>query len=331
MRTASTGLPNPNRMTLLVLRDANQPVKQLQVSKPLVIAVPLIAILSISGLIVSLQIQSGQTIGKLERDLQSQNLRFEAIVSDKDAAIQRLQNEVIALSGQSKEMMDRMERVTELEAELKKFIDKHGEQTGIKDNLPPLSVAPAEDDLVGVGGEFIAVHENEIEQLALDTRDQFAEMSLMLDEMETHVPATLKKAKQTQYALSGTPTEWPTVSKRITSNFGYRTDPFTGRASFHAGIDIAGKVGDPVYAAGAGKVITTAKDDSHGRYIVIEHPGGLESWYLHLSKIGVSEGDTVTKGERIGSLGNTGRSTGPHLHFEIVKKDKTVDPLPYLQ
>lgn len=332
MRTASTGLPNPSRMTLLVLRDANQPVKQLQVSKPLVIAVPLIAILSISGLIISLQIQSGQTIGRLERDLQSQNLRFEAVVSDKDAAIQRLQNEVIALSGQSKEMMDRMERVTELEAELKKFIDKYGEQTGIAaENLTSLPTDPAEDGLLGVGGEFIAVHENEIEQLALDTQEQFAAMSQMLDEMESHVPATLKKAKQTQYKLSGTPTEWPTVSKRITSNFGYRTDPFTGRASFHAGIDIAGKIGDPVYAAGAGKVLTTAKDNSHGRYIVIEHPGGLQSWYLHLSKIGVSEGDTVTKGQRIGSLGNTGRSTGPHLHFEIVKKDKTVDPLPYLQ
>ncbi len=330
MKTASIGLPNPKRMTLLVLRDANQPVKQLHVSKPLVIAVPLIALLSISGLIISLQIQSNQTIGKLEKQIRSQDLRFEAVVTDKDAAIERLQNEVIALSSQSQEMMDRMERVTELESELQKFIDKYGNGEDFG-KLSSMSWDMDENDSLGVGGEFIAVHENEIEQLALDTRNQFEEMSSMLDEMEKHVPITLKKARQTQYTLSGTPSEWPTLSKRLTSNFGYRTDPFTGRASFHAGIDIAGKTGDPVYAAGAGKVITTAKDGSHGKYIIIEHPGGLQSWYLHLSKISISEGDTVTKGERIGSVGSTGRSTGSHLHFEIVKQDKAVDPLPYLE
>lgn len=335
MKTASIGLPNPRRMTLLVLRDANQPVKQLQVSKPLVVAVPLIALLSISGLIVSLQIQSNRTIDNLESMLQNQNLRFEAIVTDKDAAIERLQNEVIALSGQSQEVMDRMERMAELETELQKFIDKYGSDTTAGQDAGKLSSLSWDDSGTftgtGVGGEFIAVHENEIEQLAEDTREQFAEMGRLLDEMEKNVPLTLQIAEQTQIKLAGTPTEWPTLSKRITSNFGYRSDPFSGRAAFHAGIDIAGSTGDPIYAAGAGKVITADSDSSHGKYIVIEHPGGLESWYLHLSKITVSVGDKVTKGQQIGKLGNTGRSTGPHLHFEIVKKGKTIDPLPYIK
>lgn len=332
MRSAT--LPNPNRMTLLVLREAGQPAKQVQMSKPLIIAVPLIAILSISGLIVSLQLQSTQTIARLEDQLQSQNLRFEAIVSDKNAAIERLQNEVISLSSQSQSMMNRMERVAELENQLQKFIEKYGESDAMR-NLSALSLGDAElyhlDDPVGVGGEFIAVHENEIEQLAAQTRDQFQEMNAMLDEMEKNVPLTLKKAKQTQYSLSGTPSEWPTLSKRLTSNFGYRTDPFSGRASFHAGIDIGAKQGDLVYAAAAGEVLTAAQDHSHGKYIVIQHPGGLQSWYLHLSKISVSEGDFIKKGQTIGKVGSTGRSTGPHLHFEIVKNGKTIDPLPYLQ
>lgn len=328
MKTASLGLAHPQRMTLLVLRDANQPVKQLQVSKPLVIAVPLLAILSISGLIISLQVQSSQTISRLEQQVRNQELHFEAIVTDKNAAIERLQNEVIALSGQSREVMDRMERVSELETELQQFIKKYGGQEGLR-NLSSLSYE--EPEALGVGGEFIAVHENEIERLAAVTRQQFAEMSLLLDEMERNIPNTLKKARQTQYSISGTPTEWPTLSKRLTSNFGYRSDPFSGRASFHAGIDIAGRTGDPIYAAGAGKVITTAKDGSHGKYIVVEHPGGLQTWYLHLSRIGVSTGDSVKKGQEIGSLGSTGRSTGPHLHFEIVKQGEPVDPLPYLK
>jgi len=328
MKTASLGLAHHQRMTLLVLRDANQPVKQLQVSKPLVIAVPLLAILSISGLIISLQVQSGQTIARLEQQVRNQELRFEAVVTDKNAAIERLQNEVIALSGQSREVMDRMERVAELETELQQFIKKYGGQEGLR-NLSSLS--SEEPETLGVGGEFIAVHENEIERLAAVTREQFAEMSSLLDEMERNIPNTLKKARQTQHSISGTPTEWPTLSKRLTSNFGYRRDPFSGRASFHAGIDIAGRTGDPIYAAGAGKVITTAKDGSHGKYIVIEHPGGLQTWYLHLSQIGVSTGDSVKKGQEIGSLGSTGRSTGPHLHFEIVKQGEPVDPLPYLK
>ncbi|MNW43092.1 Murein DD-endopeptidase MepM [compost metagenome] len=324
----SVGLTNPHRMTLLVLRDANQPVKQIQVSKPLVMAVPLIALLSISGLIVSLQLQHNQTTRTLEELLQSQSLKFEAVVTDKNEAIQKLQNEVISLSSQSKEMMERMERVAELEAELQKFIDKYGGQ-GELGKLSALTIE--EDDSFGLGGEFIAVHDNELEQLAQETRDNYLEMSAMLDEMEKNVPITLRKAKQTQYSISGTPSEWPTLSKRLTSNFGYRTDPFKGSAAFHAGIDIAGKVGDPVYAAGAGKVINTDRDGSHGKYIVIEHPGGLQTWYLHLSSIDVSTGDTVTKGESIGKLGNTGRSTGPHLHFEIVKQGKQINPLPYLE
>lgn len=321
----SIGVPNPNRMTLLVLRDANQPVKQIQVSKPLVVAVPLLALLSISGLIVSLHMQSEQTVSRLEDRLRTQNLKIEAVVTDKDEAIQRLQNEVITLSGQSKEMMNRVEKVKQLEAELQKFINKHGDPQQLG-RLSTLSW----NDSSGVGGEFIAVHDNEIEALAQETKDDFVAISNLLDEIEKNVPLTLRKAKQTEYSLSGTPSEWPTLSTRLTSNFGYRTDPFTGRAAFHAGIDIAGKVGDPIYAAGAGKVITTARDGSHGKYIVVEHPEGLQSWYLHLHDIGVSEGDTVTKGQKIGSLGNTGRSTGPHLHFEIVKGSSPINPLPYL-
>lgn len=192
----SVSLPNPNRMTLLVLRDAGRPVKQVQVSKPLVVAVPLLALLSISGLIISLQVHSDQTVSRLESKLEQQTLAFEAVVTNKDEAIQRLQNEVIALSSQSKDMKDRMERVAELEAELQKFIDKYGD--GDAKNLGKLSSLSWDESLnalgdSGVGGEFIAVHENEIEALAADTRNDFAAMNDMLDEMEKNVPLTLKK------------------------------------------------------------------------------------------------------------------------------------------
>lgn len=322
MRSASLA----HRTTLLVLREAHQPVKQIQVSKPFVIAVPIIALLSISGLIVSLQMQSENTISRLEDTIKTQNIKFEAIVTDKNEAIERLQSQVITLSGQSKQLMNRMERVSELEAELQSFIDKYG-SSGDPGKLSSLSW----DETLGKGGEYIAVYDQEIEDLAQETSDDFLEISAMLDEIERIVPTTLQKAKQTQYSISGTPSEWPTLSTRLTSNFGYRTDPFTGKAAFHAGIDISGQVGDPIYAAAAGKVISAESNRSRGKYIIIQHPNGLQSWYMHLSEMNVSEGDTVKKGQTIAKLGNTGRSTGPHLHFEIMKGNKKVNPLPYLQ
>ncbi|CAM2979692.1 M23 family metallopeptidase [Paenibacillus sediminis] len=324
------------KMTVLVVREAQQPVKQFSVSKPLVIAVPVAAVLSISSLIVSLGIHYNQVIADLEHQLSAQSVQMEVTVTDKDEAIDRLQKEVISLSNEASSMKSRMEQVTELEQQLQQFIKKYGivtfDQTASDQATSEGKVSSLSwDDSEHVGGEFIAVHENEILNLAQETKDDFQEMNMLLENMVNQVPSTIEKARQTQYTLQGTPNKWPTISKRITSSFGYRTDPFTGRAAFHAGVDIAGDTGDPVYAAGAGKVIAAEKSSSRGNYIIILHPGGLETWYMHLDGMNVNVGENVLKGEKIGRLGDTGRSTGAHLHFQVVKNNQTVDPLDYIK
>jgi len=111
----------------------------------------------------------------------------------------------------------------------------------------------------------------------------------------------------------------------LTSRFGSRW----GRK--HEGIDIGGKVGDPVKAADGGKVIYAGWMSGYGNFVKIDHGNGYVTAYGHLSKINTSVGKTVEKGEVIGLLGNTGRSTGPHLHFEVIKNGKHVDPLSYLK
>jgi murein DD-endopeptidase MepM/ murein hydrolase activator NlpD len=335
------------QMTILVVREAHQPVRQIQLSKPLVIVVPMIALLSISGLIVHMKLQSNQQIAQLQQQVYAQQYQFDVVVTNKEQAITRLQNEVIQLSAEAKNMVGKLERVSALEDELQRFINKY--HTGSK---VPASASTSgstssstssftagsavtssskdSDDLNGLGGEFIAVHDNEIDQLAIETHQDYEMINKMLNEMEKNLPITLKRARQTQYSLSGTPSGWPTLSTRLTSNFGYRTDPFSGKAAFHAGIDIGGKIGDPVYAAAAGTVITSEASSSRGNYIVIQHPNGIQSWYLHLQKSDVAKGEQVTKGQYIGKLGNTGRSTGAHLHFEIMKNNQLVDPLNYI-
>lgn len=118
--------------------------------------------------------------------------------------------------------------------------------------------------------------------------------------------------------LAHYPDLWPTDGGYITSYFGYRADPFTGQTKYHSGVDIAVNTGTNVYASGAGKVYYTGYDEGgYGYYVMIDHGNGLITLYGHLSKIKVSTGQTVSKGQVIALSGSTGRSTGPHLHAEL--------------
>ncbi|GMV94801.1 MAG: hypothetical protein AMXMBFR82_45790 [Candidatus Hydrogenedentota bacterium] len=117
---------------------------------------------------------------------------------------------------------------------------------------------------------------------------------------------------------------------RLTSKYGMRKDPFTGRPQFHDGIDIAAKSGTKVFPSMPGKVTFSGWKPGYGKVVVVEHANGLETIYGHASKLLVKAGDTVTADSAIAQVGSTGRSTGPHLHFEVRKNDVSVDPLPLL-
>lgn len=113
---------------------------------------------------------------------------------------------------------------------------------------------------------------------------------------------------------------------RITSEYGWRTDPFTGGEGWHAGLDIAAAEGDPVSACWGGTVVFAGVKGGYGKVVEVEHPGGWTSVYGHLRNYAVKEGDTVAAGGKIAEVGSTGRATGPHLHFELRHGAGTVDP-----
>jgi len=117
---------------------------------------------------------------------------------------------------------------------------------------------------------------------------------------------------------------------RLSSGYGYRTHPISGVRTFHNGIDIAAPTGTAVYAYASGTVISVSQDNTLGMYIAIDHGNGLVTRYLHLSKFNVSKGDKVKTGDRIGSVGNTGYSTGSHLHFEVLKNGSYQNPWNYI-
>ncbi|NLV24249.1 MAG: M23 family metallopeptidase [Deltaproteobacteria bacterium] len=125
------------------------------------------------------------------------------------------------------------------------------------------------------------------------------------------------------------PSGWP-VRGRVSSHFGVRKSPFSGRQIFHEGIDIAAPAGTPVFASAKGTVSTASYAAGYGNLIVIDHGNGYQTAYGHNSKIFVKVGQQVKKGQKIAAVGSTGRSTGPHLHYEVRLHGKPVNPRKFL-
>jgi murein DD-endopeptidase MepM/ murein hydrolase activator NlpD len=127
--------------------------------------------------------------------------------------------------------------------------------------------------------------------------------------------------------INGDLFHWPVSSRRITSAYGYRISPITGVRMFHSGIDIGGTpIGAPIYAAMPGRVTAAGWDDAYGNYVVVTHNSGYRTLYGHMSLIRVKTGAYVNHDTRLGDVGSTGQSTGPHLHFTVYKNGVTVSP-----
>jgi murein DD-endopeptidase MepM/ murein hydrolase activator NlpD len=131
--------------------------------------------------------------------------------------------------------------------------------------------------------------------------------------------------------LASLPQVQPAHVAYVSSSYGYRADPFNGSAAFHAGLDFPGPMGSPIYAAANGTVTFVGQRQGYGNCIEITHGNGLLTRYAHLSGFGARVGQKVDAGARIGAMGSTGRSTGPHLHFEVRINDRPVNPRPFLE
>lgn len=180
------------------------------------------------------------------------------------------------------------------------------ESAGMPANSPAASFAnqPAADAAVNSGGPI------ESNQGASVTDEE----------------TSLEKSALESLPADFLPNIWAREGK-INNEFGFRRNPFGGRTyEFHAGMDIGGDRGDPVIAPGAGRVIEAGWKGGYGNMIEIDHGNGITTRYGHLSKIEVEVGDQVTRGQIIGLVGSTGRSTGPHLHYELRINDRPVNP-----
>ncbi|QBM76347.1 M23 family metallopeptidase [Sphingomonas sp. AAP5] len=142
---------------------------------------------------------------------------------------------------------------------------------------------------------------------------------------------TWKKLDTLQQGVIAIPSAQPVAHLNYTSNYGIRSDPFRGTAAMHAGVDIPGPVGTPIYATADGMVDRAERAGGYGNMVELDHGKGIQTRYGHLSKILVEPGTRVHRGQLIALMGSTGRSTGPHLHYEVRIDGRAVNPVPFLQ
>jgi len=142
---------------------------------------------------------------------------------------------------------------------------------------------------------------------------------------------SLARMDALQRGLLGIPQVIPAAGTHMSSSFGYRADPITGSPAFHAGLDFKGPIGAPIFAAARGIIAFVGQRHGYGNCVEIDHGNGLMTRYAHMSAFHAHAGQPVTAGQLIGAVGSTGRSTGPHLHFEVRVHDQPVNPLPFLE
>ncbi len=176
---------------------------------------------------------------------------------------------------------------------------------------------PRRDPLDSRGGPLVPIED--LSRLEFD-----------VSRLESTLADLSDAATEQELSVMAYPAHMPVMGARVNSHFGTRRDPFTGRLARHTGLDIPAGHGTPILASGGGRVISAGYKGAYGQAVVIDHGDGLATLYGHASKLLVRPGEIVMPQQKIALVGSTGRSTGPHLHFEVIRKGQRVEPRQYL-
>jgi len=188
--------------------------------------------------------------------------------------------------------------------------------------LDPAAFHRADSD--SLGGPLIEAKDPRALAAVLDVDSEFAERI-------QHAATDLSDMRSLSDAATNLPFSKPTATAVRSSGFGVRLDPFTGRPAFHSGQDFAGSMMTPIYSTAPGVISFTGVRNGYGNTIEIDHGRGFKTRYAHLAAIAVNIGDHVALGQRIGAMGSTGRSTGPHLHYEVWQDGRVQNPERFLE
>ena len=180
--------------------------------------------------------------------------------------------------------------------------------------------------LTGQGGVQVGVHALTLDELQV-TMDDLERLTNQRTDLLTVLESRLFDRKMKNLMI---PTQKPVAQSVLGSAFGWRIDPITGRSALHTGLDFPALVGTPIEAAAGGVVVTQELHPEYGNMVEIDHGNGLLTRYAHASKVWVKKGDLIKRGQKIAEVGTSGRSTGPHLHFEVLVNGTYQDPQKFL-
>jgi murein DD-endopeptidase MepM/ murein hydrolase activator NlpD len=240
------------------------------------------------------------------------------VVRDEIAQRDRFMRE--NLDAMAQKVGDMQARMIRLDA----MSDRLAGLAGVKtDELKALQAAPAASG--AAGGPYLPLDHPSLEQLmqVIDGLDQHADLRT---DVLTLAESRLFEARLAKLQV---PSSLP-INVPVGSGFGFRSDPFTGRAALHTGLDFPSDIGTPIHAAAGGVVLSTDWHPQYGHLLEIDHGNGLVTRYAHTSRILVKVGDLVKRGQVVAEVGTTGRSTGPHLHFEVLIDGVQQNPARFL-
>ncbi len=230
--------------------------------------------------------------------------------------LHELETQNQSLTQKTKEYEENAARLLAQLNTLKGMVNKLGVMAGIE-ALPP------DATLGGTGGI------SSLEMVAPSHDVSLRDMEADVERLRARSERLESFYKDRSRLLASTPSIWPTRGY-LSAGFGNRRDPFTGQPDFHPGIDISTPIGTPVQAPADGVVVSTAMRGGYGNAIVIDHGFGIISRYGHLDRFNVQPGQKLRRGDVIGFVGNTGRSTAPHLHYEVWVNDQAQNPIQYI-
>ena len=271
------------------------------------------------GLILLLMITSSlvYTINSLDNQYSKSKQEISALgninTAQKDE-IEKLQNDTVQIHQQLEENLKALDQIKEVVG-----IKKNAENKKQNITTPPITTDSSKN-----------TSDNTLQQID-QIRTSYKELSIQLLSQRELIDSSMISIKKQVAYLDAIPSINP-VNTRITARFGTRKNPFTNRGSeFHKGMDFAGDTGTPIKATADGVVIFAGWQSGYGKVIIISHGYSITTLYGHNSKLLVEKGDKVKKAQVISKMGNTGRSTGSHLHYEVRENGKIVDPSKYLK
>lgn len=253
-------------------------------------------------------------------DFYSGHSRLERGLTESAKTVQEQKTQLLSLSQKIENLKENLGRIRNFDSKLRVMMNID-QDSG--DTVNPEGGATPNDFSEG----YLPLYRQEL--LARKMHDFLNQLNVDAKLEEVRQQEIIQQLRSNPTMVETTPSVWPAAGW-VTSAFGWRTSKFTGKREFHKGLDISAPQGTPVYSPAAGKIVFSGRDGSYGLSIKISHNSNLLTRFAHMHSIEVKMGQTIERGELIGYVGNTGRSTGPHLHYEVRLAGVPVDPSRYI-